>query len=113
MPTDEAYQGVLAELGKLNQAWIIHREVVNRAIGYLNQEVITFSVRLDKAESERAARWSQDEAERKARQAELDAALSRIVEGQASIRRWQWVRVVVEVTAVLVVLALLVGKLWL
>lgn len=98
MPTEDAYDAVLAELGKLAEAWRIHREVVNRAIGYLNQEVIGFRDRLDK-----------DDVARTQRQSEVDAALQRIDQGQARIQRWQLIRLIVEVVAIIAVAAYLYG----
>lgn len=99
---DDAYHQVLAELGKLHEAWRIYREVVNRAIGLLNHEVVSFQDRLNK-----------DDTAREKRQMEVDAKLDAITRGQARIYHWQWIRVGVEVAAILIVLALLVGKLWL
>lgn len=99
MPSEEAYQAVLAKLQELTDAWRIHREVVNRAISYLNEEVVTFQARLDA-----------DDKARVSRQTEIDAKLDAITQGQASIRRWQFVRIGVEIAAVLVVIAFLWGR---
>lgn len=99
---DDAYHQVLEELGKLHQAWQIYREVVNRAIGLLNHEVIEFRDRLDK-----------DDRAREARQKDVDAKLETISQGQARIQRWQWIRVGIEAAAILIVIALLIGKTWL
>ena len=101
-PSDEAYQAVLEELGKMAQAWVTFREVVNRAINMLNHEVIELRERVDK-----------DDEARVERQAQLDQKLDEITHGQAAIRRWQYIRVIVEIVAVLVVLAAIAGKLWL
>jgi len=99
MPSDEAYQAVLAELAKLVEAWRIHREVINRAVSLLNREVLDFTNRLD-----------QNDADRGARQAQLDAVLKSITDGQEQIRRWQRARLAVELLAVLVVIAYVLGK---
>jgi ParB-like chromosome segregation protein Spo0J len=98
MASDDAYDAVLAELKSLYEAWRIHREVVNRAIGLLNKEVISFTDRLDK-----------DDKARTERQAQLDQKLETITHGQEMIKRWQWVRLGVEVLAILLVAAYLYG----
>ena len=98
MPTDEAYQAVLAELAKLGDAWRAHRETINRAVGMLADEVFGFEKRLDR-----------DDQDRRERQKELDAKLQSIFDGQAQIQRWQRLRVTVEIIAIVVVVAYLIG----
>jgi hypothetical protein len=98
MPSDDAYQAVLAELGKLAEAWRIHREVVNRAINLLNHEVLAVVARFDK-----------DDKARVDRQAQIDAKLEAISAGQEQIKRWQWVRIGVELLAIALVAAYLIG----
>lgn len=98
MPSDEAYDAVLAELSKLVDAWRVHRESINRAVNQLNHEVIGFTQRLDK-----------DDADRGKRQVRLDAMLKTITDSQVQIRRWQWIRMGVEVVTIIVVAAYLFG----
>lgn len=98
MSTDEAYNAVLAALSDMADQWRIHREVVNRAISLLNHEVVGFVDRLDK-----------DDQSRIARQTDVDIKLAAITRGQDQIRRWQWIRISVEITAVLIVVAFLYG----
>lgn len=98
MSSDDAYDAVLAELSKLHEAWRIHREVINRAISLLNHEVVAFKDRLDR-----------DDGQRGARQAQLDGILKTITDGQEQIRRWQWIRIGVEVAAIVIVAAYLYG----
>lgn len=88
MPSDEAYQAVLAELTKLVEAWQRHREVINRAVNQLNHEVMAFSDRLDK-----------DDKARVIRQTEIDGILKRI-----------HVVVVMELLAVIIAVAYLIGR---
>lgn len=99
MPSDEAYEAVLAELTKLVDAWRVHREVINRAVNQLNHEVVGLIDRLDK-----------NDADRGARQTQVDAALQSIQHGQDAIRRWQWMRVAVELLAIAVVAAFVIGR---
>jgi hypothetical protein len=99
MPGDEAYQAVLAELQKLTDAWRLYREVINRAVNQLNHEVIEFRDRLDK-----------DDAARAKRQAELDQKLETITTGQDAIRKWQVLRLAIEIGAILTVLAYVIGR---
>jgi hypothetical protein len=98
MGSDEAYQAVLKVLAELSDAWRIHREVVNRAISLLNHEVLSLVDRMDKDDDDRGVRQSQ-----------LDSQIKVIIDGQDQIRRWQWIRIGVEVTAILVIAAFLYG----
>lgn len=98
MSGDDAYQAVLAELSKLAEAWRIHREVVNRAINLLNHEVLAV-----------VARFDTDDKARRERQAQIDTTLKVITDGQDQIRRWQWLRLAIELVAIAVVAAYLIG----
>lgn len=84
--------------GKLVEAWRTHREVINRAVNQLNHEVIEFSSRLDK-----------DDKAREKRQGEIDLTLQRIEDGQSGIRKWQWIRLGVELIVIVAVAAYLIG----
>jgi hypothetical protein len=110
MPTDDAYDAVLAELAKLNrawqqsqadmsEAWRLYRDTINRAVNLLNHEVLDFNDRLKRDEDVRAKRTL-----------ELDQKLATITSGQESIRRWQWVRLGVEVMAIIAVVAYIFGR---
>lgn len=96
----EAYEAVLAELSKLADAWRIHREVVNRAISLLNKEVIEFQRRLD-----------DDDKLRVERQSQVDDQFNLVVKDLKLIKRWQWIRLAIEVLAIVIVAAYLVGRL--
>ncbi len=98
MPSDEAYEAVLAELGKLHEAWRFHRESINRAVALLADEVFRFEKRLDT-----------DDAARVTRQAEIDSKLDSIAHGLASIRQWRWIRIGIEVAVILIVVAFVIG----
>lgn len=98
MSGDDAYQAVLAELSKLAEAWRIHREVVNRAINLLNHEVLAV-----------VARFDTDDKARRERQAQIDTTLKVITDGQDQIRRWQWLRLAIELVAIAVIAAYLIG----
>lgn len=95
----EAYEAVLAELAKLSEAWRIYREVINRAVSMLNHEVIGFKDRLDN-----------DDKAREKRQAILDEKLAQIQAGQDSIKRWQWIRLGLELLAIAIAIAFFTGK---
>lgn len=99
MPSDEAYQAVLAELSKLVEAWRIHREVINRAVSLLNEEVWGFRKRLDK-----------DDEAREVRQGQIDAALKVLIDGQAQIKRRQNIRIGIELLIVLAGIAFFIGR---
>ena len=99
MSSDDAYQAVLAELTRMVDAWRIHRDVINRAVSQLNHEVIGFTNRLDKNDLDRGAR-----------QAQLDETLKTITDGQEQIRRWQWLRLAIEVAAIIIIAAYLIGR---
>lgn len=63
MPTDEAYDAVLKAFREINDQtldqWRIYRDTVNRAISLLNHEVLEVVDRLDKNDADRGARQSQ------------------------------------------------------
>lgn len=109
MPSDEAYDAVLRELGKLvdalrsqreelTESLRQHRDVVFRAINLLNHEVIGFTQRLDK-----------DDQARTDRQSQVDSVLRQITDNQAQQRRWQWIRLGLELIAIAMVTAYLFG----
>ena len=91
----DAYRAVLERLDAMTADWRNHRDVINRAVGLLNQEVVGFAKRLDR-----------DDAERVTRQAALDAALD-------GIQRWLIGLIVALGVVILVALALFVGSRWL
>lgn len=93
-PDDDAYRHLANMLNGLEDAIRLHRDVVFRAITQLNREVIGFRSELDK-----------DKADRVVRQKEVDAKL-------AKITRWQWIRIIVEVVAALIVVAFVIGWRW-
>lgn len=110
MPNDDDYASevirTVADLTRrteelsqqLSQQLAIHRDTVFRAISLLNHEVIGFTERLN-----------QDDKARVDRQQQLDGKLELITSGQRQIQNWQWIRVCVEVAAVIVVIAFLIG----
>lgn len=74
-----------------------HRDVVNRAIGMLNNEVFGFAHRLDKDDEARATR-----------QKEVDSKLDTIQSNQERQRVWQWIRIGIELaTAIIIIAAIL------
>ena len=109
MPDDEAYDAVLRELSKLvdalreqrndlTESLRQHRDVVFRSINLLNHEVLILAKRFD----------IDDEARIK-RQQLIDATMQAIIAGQDQIRRWQWIRIGVELAALLIVIAFVIG----
>ena len=99
MADDEAYRAVLAELAKLHEAWRMHREVINRAVGLLNQEVVGLIDRMRRDDSDRVQR-----------QAQVDSQFAGIQRSLVTITKWQRLRVALEVVAIVVVLAFLIGR---
>ena len=93
-PNDDPFLQLAAMLNGLEAALTQHRDVVNRAIGLLSNELYGFRSELDK-----------DRVERAARQAQVDAKMQSIEDGQRLIRTWQWIRIGVEAAAILIVLA--------
>lgn len=98
-PNDDAFMQLAQMINGLEQALQLHRGTVNRAIGLLNNEVYGFRSELDR-----------DKADRAARQAQVDAKLQSIEDGQRLIRTWQWIRIGVEAAAILIVLAYWFGS---
>jgi len=87
MPTEEAYNGVLGALSDMALEWRIYRDTINRAINILNHEVLEFGKR----------------------QAQIVAKIETIVEGQEQIRRWQSIRLGLEIAAMLLIAAFALG----
>lgn len=98
MPTDDPYDGVLRALGEMAGEWRIYRDTVNRAINLLNHEVLDLSKRFDV-----------DDAARKARQQQVDQKMESIIVGQEQIKRWQAIRLGIELAAILIIVAFLYG----
>ncbi len=98
MPSDEAYQAVLIELSKLAEQWRIYRDTVNRAINLLNHEVLALATRFDTDDTNRAKRQQQ-----------IDAKMEAIIVGQEQIKRWQAIRLGIEIAAILIVIAFAYG----
>ena len=98
MPSDESYQAVLKALSEMADQWRIYRDTVNRAINLLNHEVLSLANRFDT-----------DDAARKARQQQIDDKMQTIITGQEQIKRWQAIRLGIEIAAVLIVVAFAYG----
>ena len=74
------------------------RDTINRAINLLNHEVLLLTSRFDKDDQARAIRQQQ-----------IDAKMETIIVGQEQIKRWQAVRLGIEIAAILIVVAFLYG----
>ena len=98
MSHDDAYQAVLKALSEMSEQWRIYRDTVNRAINLLNHEVLALAKRFD-----------DDDASRKTRQQQIDEKMETIIVGQEHIRRWQAIRLGIEIAAILVVIAFFYG----
>jgi hypothetical protein len=99
MPNDDTmYDNVITAIKGFQEELRLHRDTVFRAIGLLNQDIVGFAKRLDT-----------DDLARTSRQAQIDEKLEQITRGQARIQRWQWVRVGIEVAAILIVIAFVMG----
>lgn len=98
MDDDDRYSGVLAALSNIASEWRIYRDTINRAINLLNHEVLAL---VDQKKTDDAARAK--------RQEQLDATLKSIIDGQAQMRSWQWIRLGVEIAAILIIAAFLFG----
>ncbi len=59
MPSDDVSQVVLAELARLSAEWRIYRDTINRAIGLLNHEVLEVVDQLGRNDADRGARQTQ------------------------------------------------------
>lgn len=93
MPTDDdGFMQLAGMLNGLEQEIKLHRDVVFRAVSQLNHEVIAFRGELD-----------QDKTDRTVRQRDVDAKL-------LAIARWQVIRLVLEVVALLVLVYYLGGR---
>lgn len=98
---DDRYHQLVRHFGDLTIAWQQHRETVTRAIGVLSSEILQIRD------------WmARDEAHRTARQQQLDAVLGRLEQSDRAIRRWQWVRVLIEIIGVALIVAFVIGLLW-
>ncbi len=82
---------VIAAIKGFQEEVKLHRDTVFRAINLLNHEVVSLGERFD-----------HDDEARIDRQKQVDAKLE-------AIQRWQWIRLAVEVAAVLIVIAFIVG----
>ncbi len=98
MPSDDAYTAVLKALSEMSEAWRMHRDTVNRAINLLNHEVLDLAKRFDIDDQARAKR-----------QRQIDAKMEAIIIGQEQIKRWQAVRLGIEIAAILIVIAFFYG----
>lgn len=98
MPSDESYQAVLKALSEMADQWRIYRDTVNRAINLLNHEVLSLAQRFDT-----------DDTARKKRQEQIDQKMESIIVGQEQIKRWQAVRLGIEIAAILIVIAFAYG----
>ena len=105
MPDDESYHAVLSELSKLSEAWRIHREVINRAISLLNHEVIGMSDRIDKDDADRVRRQQQVDQQFDVIRQQFDVILN----GVRVLKRWSWLRIGIELAAIVVILAFVIG----
>ena len=98
MPSEDAYDAVLKSLEGMAHQWIVYRDTINRAINLLNHEVLALSSRFDT-----------DDQARKARQQQIDAKMEAIIVGQEQIKRWQAIRLGIELAAFLIIAAFLFG----
>ncbi len=100
MPNEEAdaYDRVVRALSDIADQWRIYRDTVNRAINLLNHEVLSLAQRFDT-----------DDAARKQRQEQIDVKMENIIVGQEQIKRWQAIRLGIELAAILIVAAFLYG----
>lgn len=87
MPNDEAYNAVLKALSDMSDEWRIYRDTINRAINLLNHEVLEVA----------------DHQQR------IATKIESIVTGQEQIRRWQAIRLGVEIASVLFIAAFALG----
>ena len=107
MPNDneDAYQAVLKALSEMSEQWRIYRDTVNRAINLLNHEVLSLAKRFDEDDATRKVRQQKvDE-----KMDKVDEKMERIVIVQEQIKRWQAIRLGIEIAAILIVVAFLFG----
>ena len=133
MPTEEIYDAVLRELGKLSDEWRIYRDTINRAINLLNHEVLEVVDQLDKNDADRSTRQTQLDTTLhtiQKQQQQLQDGLEKVYGmhgqttallhtvmtkqdkldgGQRTMRLWQWIRLGTEVAAILIIAAFLYG----
>ena len=98
MPNDESYQSVLKALSEMATEWRIYRDTINRAINLLNHEVLALAKRFD-----------DDDSARRTRQTQIDQKMESIIVGQEQIKRWQAIRLGIEIAAILIVVAFVIG----
>lgn len=98
VPSDEAYEAVLKALSEMADQWRIYRDTINRAINLLNHEVLSL-----------ASRFDTDDKARALRQSHIDEKMQEIIVGQEHIKRWQAVRLGIEIAAILIVVAFVFG----
>ncbi len=98
MPSDDSYHAVLKALSEMAEAWRIYRDTINRAINLLNHEVLDL-----------ARRFDTDDQSRVKRQQQIDAKMETIIAGQEQIKRWQAIRLGIELAAILIVVAFAIG----
>lgn len=97
---DRIKEAVVEKLSEISETWRIYRDTINRAINYLNHEVVNLIDRADR-----------DDKLRTERQAKLDATLEAVQHELRFIRRTQWIRIGVELALVIAGIAYLIG-LW-
>lgn len=95
---DRIKGAVTDELSKISETWRIYRDTINRAINYLNHEVVNLIDRADR-----------DDKVRLDRQAKLDGTLESLQKEMRLIRRTQWLRIGIEIALVLIGIAYLIG----
>ena len=96
--SDDPYDQVLAQFASVVDALRMHKDVVNRAINLLNHEVLSLGSRFDS-----------DDKSRITRQQQIDEKIEKIIIGQEQIKRWQAVRLGIEIAAFLIVIAFFYG----
>lgn len=111
MPSEEAYEAVLATLTEFGNQLRWHRDTINRAVGLLNDEVFGFRKIIDAIEAERKAQRENDEKERAAARLAVDTKLDALTSALRHVQRWQLVRVVIEAMILVAVLAFVFGRL--
>ena len=98
MPNEDAYTAVLKALSEMAEAWRMYRDTINRAINLLNHEVLDLARRFDTDDQARAKRQQQ-----------IDAKMEAIIAGQEQIKRWQAIRLGIELATILIVVAFVIG----
>ena len=98
MPSEESYHAVLKALSEMAENWRVYRDTINRAINLLNHEVLSLAQRFDTDDKNRAERQQQ-----------IDAKMEKIIVGQEQIKRLWYIRVTIEIAAILIVIAFVFG----